>query len=104
MYVQFVTINVKPGFTAEFEEAFRINYEGTRKEPGNYRFDVLRSHDDPMCYTIYEVFASEAAFLAHRTTPHYAECVKRIDPIIVQPRGKRYFSAIMADYLATDRV
>jgi (4S)-4-hydroxy-5-phosphonooxypentane-2,3-dione isomerase len=99
MYVQFVTINVKPGFAAEFEEAFRINYEGTRKEPGNHRFDVLRSPDNPLVYTIYEVFSSEAAFLAHRATPHYAECVRRIDPIIVAPRAKQYFTAIMADYL-----
>jgi autoinducer 2-degrading protein len=101
MYVQFVTINVKPGFEAEFEDAFRINYEGSRKEPGNHRFDVLKSLDDPLAYTIYEVFDSEAAFLAHRDTPHYAECVRRIDPIIVLPRGKQYFSAIMADYLSS---
>jgi autoinducer 2-degrading protein len=99
MYVQFVSINVKDGFVAEFEEAFRINYEGTRKEPGNRRFDVLKSADNPLRYTIYEVFDSEAAFLAHKTTPHYAECVRRIDPIIELPRGKQYFSAVMADYL-----
>lgn len=101
MYVQFVTINVKPGFSDAFEEAFRINYEGSRKEPGNHRFDVLRSPDDPLAYTIYEVFESEAAFLAHKQTPHYAECTRRINPITVQPRPKQYFTAIMADYLLT---
>jgi autoinducer 2-degrading protein len=99
MYVQFVTIHVKPGFSHEFEEAFRINYEGARKEPGNHRFDVLKCSDDPLTYTVYEVFASEGAFWAHKETPHYAECIRRVDPIIIQPRVKQFFTAIMADYL-----
>ena len=34
MLIQMVSINVKPGHAAEFLEAFRINYEGTRQEPG----------------------------------------------------------------------
>lgn len=97
MFVQFVTINVKPGFTDQFEAAFKINYEGTRKEPGNIRFDVLRNQDDPNRYTIYEVFQSEEAFQIHKKSPHYEKCVSLIDPIIVLPRPKTYFDAIMLE-------
>ena len=100
MFIQFVTINVKPGFTDQFEKAFRINFEGTRKEPGNLRFDVLRNQDDPNRYTIYEVFRDEDAFQAHKETPHYAECVQLIDPIIVLPRPKQYMDPVMLDLQA----
>ena len=43
MFVQFVHMNVKPGRVDDFLDAFRINYEGTIREPGNVRFDVLQS-------------------------------------------------------------
>lgn len=101
MFVQFVTINVKPGFTDQFEKAFRINFEGTRKEPGNLRFDVLRNQDEPNRYTIYEVFRDKDAFQAHKQTDHYAECVRLIDPIIVLPRPKQYLDAVMIDLEGT---
>lgn len=99
MLVQMVTIVVKPGHADEFIDAFRINYEGTRQEPGNLRFDVLRDPDDGNRFLIYEVFASEAALDEHRRTPHYQTCVSLIDPIISGPRTKIFYNAEMADFL-----
>lgn len=61
MLIQMVSINVKQGHAADFLEAFRINYEGTRQEPGNLRFDVLRNPDDDHSFVIYEVFKSPEA-------------------------------------------
>ncbi len=101
MLIQMVSINVKEGHTAEFLEAFRINYQGTRQEPGNLRFDVLRDPKDENVFLIYEVFASSEALEDHRRTPHYQECVRRIDPIIAGPRTKVFFNAEMADFLET---
>ncbi|MBD8555017.1 antibiotic biosynthesis monooxygenase [Rhizobium sp. CFBP 8762] len=101
MLIQMVSIKVKDGQTAEFIEAFRINYEGTRKEPGNLRFDVLRDPQDQNSFLIYEVFASADALDDHRRTPHYQECVRRIDPILAGPRTKVFFNAEMADFLET---
>lgn len=98
MLVQMVTIKVKEGHATDFLEAFRINYEGTRKEPGNLRFDVLRDPDDAHSFLIYEVFASEAALDEHRKTPHYQECVRLLAPISIGPRSKQYFKAEMADF------
>ncbi len=66
MLIQLVTIHIKDGHDAEFLEAFRINYEGTRQEPGNIRFDVLRDQANPNTFVIYEVFASAEAVEAHR--------------------------------------
>ncbi|MCJ8149640.1 antibiotic biosynthesis monooxygenase [Shinella sedimenti] len=99
MLIQMVSINVKPGHAAEFLEAFRINYEGTRQEPGNVRFDVLRNPEDENSFTIYEVFTSPEAVDEHRKTAHYQECVRRIDPILSGPRTKTFYQVEMADFL-----
>ena len=99
MLIQMVSINVKPGHAAEFLEAFRINYEGTRQEPGNVRFDVLRNPEDENSFTIYEVFTSPEAVDEHRKTTHYQECVRRIDPILAGPRTKTFYQVEMADFL-----
>lgn len=100
MLIQMVSINVKPGHADEFLEAFRINYEGTRLEPGNLRFDVLRNPEDEHSFVIYEVFKSPEALDEHRKTPHYQECVRRIDPILASPRTKTFYKVEMADFLA----
>jgi autoinducer 2-degrading protein len=97
-----VSINVKQGQTEEFLEAFRINYEGTRREPGNLRFDVLRNPEDEHKFVIYEVFKSPEALEEHRKTAHYKECVRRIDPIIDGPRAKTFYNVEMADFLGVD--
>ncbi|PZO79475.1 MAG: autoinducer-2 (AI-2) modifying protein LsrG [Mesorhizobium amorphae] len=99
MLIQLVNINVVPGHEAEFLEAFRINYEGTRKEAGNLRFDVLRDPENESRFFIYEVFTSPEALEEHRNTEHYRECVRRIDPILTGPRTKQFFQAEMADFL-----
>ncbi|MBU1314550.1 MAG: antibiotic biosynthesis monooxygenase [Alphaproteobacteria bacterium] len=99
MLIQMVHIQVKQGHVAEFIDAFRINYEGTRQEPGNLRFDVLRKPDDDHGFVIYEVFKSAEALDDHRKTSHYQECVRRIDPILAGPRTKTFYNAEMADFL-----
>ena len=100
MLIQMVSIKVKEGHAAEFLKAFRINYEGTRKEPGNLRFDVLRDPKDENSFLIYEVFRSDAALDEHRKTEHYKECVRLIDPILAGPRTKVFYDVEMADFLS----
>lgn len=99
MLVQLVRIEVEPDHVDAFLEAFQINYVGTRQEPGNLRFDVLRDPQQPNLFFCYEVFQSEAALEEHRRTPHYRECVKRIDPILMGSRTKQFFNPVMADFL-----
>lgn len=100
MLIQMVRIEVQPDQIDEFLAAFRVNYEGTRKEPGNLRFDVLRDPEQFNLFFIYEVFSSPAALEEHRNTPHYKECVRRIDPILTGSRTKQFFNPIMADFLS----
>ena len=41
------------------------------QEPGCRRFDVHQERDDPTLFLLVEEYADEAAFDAHRTSPHY---------------------------------
>ena len=61
MIANLVFVDVKPEFVEDFKKASVLNHEGSRKEPGNIRFDVLQSADDPTKFTLYEVFADEDA-------------------------------------------
>lgn len=100
MLIQLVNIRIRPGMREAFLEAFAINTEGTRREPGNLRFDVLCDPEDSHNLYIYEVFRDEAALEAHRQTEHYRRCVALIDPMSESRRGKQYFEAIDVQDLA----
>ncbi len=98
MFVQLVHIRIKPGHVEEFLDVFRINFEGTRKEPGNRRFDVLRDPDDENHFVIYEAFEDAAAVDAHRKTDHYKATVQGLkDLMTTGTREKQFFEMIMPD-------
>ena len=91
MYVVCVRIQVLPQCDDEFIEATKANHEGTRQEPGNVRFDVLRGADDAGRFFLYEVYHAEADFRAHQQTPHYLAWRDRVAPMMAVPRvGEKY--------------
>jgi autoinducer 2-degrading protein len=86
MYVVCVTLWVKPGREQEFKRASELNHRGTRKEPGNLRFDVLESLDDPSRFFLYEVYRSAEDFAAHQRTAHYLAWKETVADWMAQPR------------------
>lgn len=96
MYVVCVTVKVKPGMGAAFLEEARKNREGTRKEPGNVRFDVLKSATPPgdgeiEQFFLLEVYRTPEDFAAHQQTPHYFAFRDNVAEIMAEPRqGVRY--------------
>ena len=54
MIVTTVIVFVKPEHIQDFIEASIVNHLGSLKEPGNMRFDVLQSRDDPSRFMLYE--------------------------------------------------
>lgn len=70
MHVTVVDVHVKPEHVADFIEATRVNHLASVREPGNLRFDVLQSPQEPGRFLLYEAYASAKA-AAHRQTPHY---------------------------------
>lgn len=100
MHVQIVKLVVKPNHVDDFLEAFRINYEGTRQEPGNVHFHLLQDQEDEHRFTVYEVFRSAEALAIHRRTRHYEECVGRFDGVLEGTRTIEVLNPIMADFLS----
>jgi autoinducer 2-degrading protein len=74
MICMLIEVHIQPSRIDEFLKVIERNAVCSEKdEPGCLRFDVLRDNEDPMKFYFYEVYTDEAAKLAHRKTPHYAE-------------------------------
>ncbi len=101
MFVQLVHIRIKPGRVQEFFDVFRANFDGTRAEPGNFRFDVLQDPEDENHFIVYEAFENEAAVDAHRDTDHYRKTVEGLkDLMTTGTREKQFFRMVMPDHAA----
>ena len=86
MYVVAVTIFVKEGFSQQFIEATLDNAKGSRKEPGNLRFDVLRAEEDPNRFLLYEAYHTRDDFTKHQQTEHYLRWKSAVADWMAQPR------------------
>lgn len=86
MHVTLVHVRVKPDRVADFVEATRRNHEASVREPGNRRFDVLRSSDDPAAFVLYEAYATAADAAAHKDTPHYKAWRDAVADMMAEPR------------------
>ena len=93
MYVVSVDVFVVPDKVDAFIDAILANATGTRQEPGNLRFDVAQSNDDPTQFLLYEVYTDEAAFKAHQQTDHYKTWKSTVADWMAKPRqGVKYQS------------
>jgi autoinducer 2-degrading protein len=86
MIVTLVHIWVKDQFVDDFIRATINNHENTVKEPGNIRFDFLSDASDKAKFVLYEVFASEEAIAAHKSTAHYIRWRDAVADWMAQPR------------------
>ncbi len=59
-----------------------IEYSQTclEREPGCHRYDVGLDPVEGSSFLVYQVYEDEAAYLAHRELPHYAEFRILTDP------------------------
>jgi (4S)-4-hydroxy-5-phosphonooxypentane-2,3-dione isomerase len=91
MVVMIVEVHVKPEHIDSFVAATVENHEGSVREPGNMRFDVLRSGQDTSLFLLYEAYDSEESAAAHKLTPHYARWRDTVAPWMALPRrGTQY--------------
>ena len=91
MHVTLVHIHVKPEHVEPFMAAILRNQQGTAREPGNVRFDVLQSADDPARFVLVEMFRDEETAVAHKNTPHYKTWRDEVASWMAEPReGRRY--------------
>ena len=72
MYIVIAPIQVKKGFKEQFVEEMIADGKGSvTNEPGCLRFDIVQDTHDPDRIWLYEVYRDEAAFEAHKQTPHF---------------------------------
>jgi autoinducer 2-degrading protein len=86
MHVTLVHIQVKPEYLDDFIAAIKANHEASVKEPGNLRFDVLQSVEEPTRFVLYEAYASAEAAAAHKQTAHYLRWRDRVTDWLAAPR------------------
>jgi autoinducer 2-degrading protein len=86
MHVTLVHVQVKPEHIRDFIEASRLNHEASVREPGNRRFDVLQSADDPTKFVLYEAYVNAHDAAAHKTSPHYLKWRDTVAPWMATPR------------------
>ena len=86
MHVTLVYVRVKPEHVDEFIEASRANHEGSIKEPGNVRFDVVQQDDDPTRFVLYEAYRSAEDAAAHKQTEHYLRWRECVADWMAEPR------------------
>ena len=72
MYVVTVDFTVAPGQADAFLAAIVANARTSREvEPGCRQFDVCVDPDDPLQVFLYERYADEEAFAAHKASAHF---------------------------------
>jgi autoinducer 2-degrading protein len=97
MQMIIVRLEVKPDCVADFLRLVTFNASESRKEPGNLRFDVVRSADTPNLFRLYEVYSDDAAIKAHQATPHYAKWRAEIEALLVTPRLSEKFTSVFPE-------
>ena len=97
MYAVFVRIRVVPGQAARFLDLTAANHRGTRGEPGNLRFDVLRDAADPERCFLYEVYRDEAAFRVHQQSSHYLAWKEAVAPLMAEPRSAERMHTLLPE-------
>ena len=91
MHITIVHIQVHPDYIDSFIQASTENHLESVKEPGNLRFDLLRSDDDPARFVLYEAYKTQSAAAAHKETAHYLKWRETVAPWMAVPReGIRY--------------
>ena len=101
MYIVSVTIFVKAEFVQPFIDAVLDNAQSTRKEPGNFRFDVAQAEDDPTRFLLYEVYKTKDDFVKHQQTEHYLRWKNAVADWMAQPRvGVKHQAIFFGDHKA----
>jgi (4S)-4-hydroxy-5-phosphonooxypentane-2,3-dione isomerase len=97
MHMIMVRLEVKHEWLDDFLQLVTFNATQSRKEPGNLRFDVVRSVDRPTRFALYEVYRDEAGVKAHQATPHYARWRAEIELMLVTPRVSERFTSVFPE-------
>jgi autoinducer 2-degrading protein len=86
MHVTLVHVHVLPDHIDDFIRASEANHAASIQEPGNLRFDILQSPDDPVRFVLYEAYRSAEDAAAHKQTAHYLTWRESVADWMAEPR------------------
>lgn len=79
-------LKVRPDVVAPFRDRLlRHARTSLDREPGAcHRFDIHQDRNDPTLFLLIEAYADDAAFEAHRTSPHYLQFREDVKDWVVE--------------------
>jgi autoinducer 2-degrading protein len=86
MIVRIIDVQVNRDGVGEFKRICIRNREGSIREQGVLRFDVLQDDSDPGHFVLYEVYRDEQATLDHKETVHYLRWREAAEPLMARKR------------------
>lgn len=93
LFVVHIQIKVLPQHVEAFRAATIANATESRKEQGIARFDLVQDREDSTRFVLVEAYRSESATLAHKATQHYEAWRVAVEPMLAEPRTRRFFDA-----------
>lgn len=92
-----VFVHVKLEFVEAFKAATGLNAQNSIREPGIARFDVIQNVDDPARFVLVEVYRSQEATIAHKSTKHYELWRDTVAPMMAEPRTSVKYHTVFPD-------
>ena len=86
MFVTLVQVHVVPEHIPAFIGASQANHAASVQEPGNLRFDILQSPEDPGHFVLYEAYRTRQDAAAHKETDHYKRWRDSVTDWMAEPR------------------
>ncbi len=91
MLVVVVFLEALAGRQEELSEALQRHSKSCRdREPGCQTYDISVDPLEGGTFLLYQVYRDEAAYLAHRELPHYADFRSLTDPWVKSRRVLTY--------------
>jgi autoinducer 2-degrading protein len=98
MHVVVVFLEAERGRQDDLRVAL-VGYAQTvlEREPGCSRYDICIDPVEGTSFLLYQIYDDEAAYLAHRELPHYAEFRTLVDPWTRSRRVLTYDAITLSD-------
>ncbi|GKT04035.1 putative quinol monooxygenase [Furfurilactobacillus entadae] len=90
------TVHVQPGKEATFMKLAQALTTSSRAEVGNTRFDLYHRHACNSDFVFVEVYADQAAIVAHRDSAHFQAFLTALAPITNAPMDVMIFDGLGA--------
>jgi autoinducer 2-degrading protein len=94
MTIRIIDVHVREADVEAFKTESRKNHQGSIREPGVLRFDVLQDEADGSHFMLVEAYRDEQAVLDHKDTPHYRGWRDAVAPMMARARVGSAYSPV----------